>query len=59
MNRLILVGFVLLLNLVWGRKAYVLTDENFEHDTQMLGAATTGDWLVMFCEVKMKKKKCQ
>ena len=40
------------------RVAKVLTDENFEHDTQMPGGATTGDWLVLFCEKKMKKKLC-
>ena len=24
----------------------------------MLGGATTGDWLVLFCETSMKKKVC-
>ena len=24
----------------------------------MLGGATTGDWLVLFCEIKMKKRLC-
>ena len=26
----------------------ILTDENFEHDTQATTGATTGDWFVMF-----------
>ena len=47
-----------LLDLSMGRTAYVLTDENFEHDTQMIGGATTGDWLVLFCERKLKKRVC-
>lgn len=41
-----------------GRTAFVLTDDNFEHDTQMLTGSTTGDWLVLFCEKKQKKKVC-
>ena len=41
---------------VAARKAHVLTEDNFDHDTQMMGAATTGDWLVLFCETQQKKE---
>ena len=37
---------------VEGKKAYQLTDDNFEHDTQATTGATTGDWLVLFCETE-------
>lgn len=38
-----------MLSLAFARQAYVLTDENFEHDTQAVSGGTTGDWLVLFC----------
>ena len=28
----------------------LLTDENFEHDTQATTGSTTGDWLLLFCD---------
>ena len=31
------------------QKAKILTDENFEHDTQATSGSTTGDWFLMFC----------
>ena len=30
--------------------AKVLTDSNFEHDTQATSGHTTGDWFLMFCD---------
>ena len=32
------------------QKAKILTDENFEHDTQATSGSTTGDWFLMFCK---------
>lgn len=59
MNRLIaMMVAVLFASTTLARKAFVLTEENFEHDTQMMGGATTGDWLVLFCEGSHKKKEC-
>ena len=49
----------LLVSLCTARVAYELTDENFEHDTQMMGKATTGDWMVIFCEGSHKKRECK
>ena len=37
-------------------KAYQLTDENFEHDTQATTGSTTGDWLILFCEYERFKR---
>ena len=37
-------------------KAYELTDENFEHDTQATTGSTTGDWLILFCEYERFKR---
>jgi len=36
--------------LVSARKPKILTDDTFEHDTQATTGATTGDWLVLFCD---------
>ena len=37
------------------QRAYELTDENFEHDTQATTGSTTGDWLILFCEYERLK----
>lgn len=41
------------------RETYVklLNDENFEHLTQAATGATTGDWLVFFCDIT--KEECE
>lgn len=31
-----------------------LTDANFEHDTQAVTGATTGDWFILFCNERFK-----
>ena len=49
---LLLLSLIPLFN---ARKAIVLTDDNFEHDTQSSTGATTGDWFVNFCEKKSKE----
>ena len=56
---LIVLSLLLSMRLGDGRKAYKLTDSNFEHDTQQMGKATTGDWLVLFCEKEAKPLKCK
>jgi hypothetical protein len=33
----------------------ILTDENFEHDTQATTGSTTGDWMILFCDTKQVK----
>lgn len=37
------------------KKPIVLTDENFEHDTQAASGSTTGDWLILFCNDRYKQ----
>ncbi len=44
--------------LTQAQKAYVLTDDNFEHDTQATTGSTTGDWLILFCEFERFPDKC-
>lgn len=39
-----------LITMAIAKRAIILTDENFEHDTQAASGSTTGDWLVLFCE---------
>jgi hypothetical protein len=34
------------------RHYLVLGDDNFEHETQATTGSTTGDWLLLFCEVR-------
>lgn len=46
----LIMSLALMISMGSARKAYVLNDDNFAHDTQMMGKATTGDWLVLFCE---------
>jgi hypothetical protein len=48
----------LLFSTVFSRRAKVLTDETFEHDTQAISGSTTGDWLVLFCEPN-RFEECQ
>jgi len=50
MGRLVILS--LLLGFVFTRQAYLLTEENFEHDTQATTGGTTGDWVVLFCSPK-------
>ena len=50
--------FSLLFTTSLAQKAYVLTDDNFEHDTQATTGSTTGDWLILFCEFERFPKKC-
>ena len=61
-NRLLLLVSILLWsqpgNLTRAQRAYILTDENFEHDTQATTGSTTGDWLILFCEFERFPKKC-
>jgi hypothetical protein len=51
----VLVTLFTVLSPVSGRQAHVLTDENFEHDTQATTGSTTGDWLILFCEDRYVK----
>jgi hypothetical protein len=38
-----------------GKEYHMLTDETFEHETQATTGSTTGDWLILFCEVRHVK----
>jgi len=40
------------------QEAIFLNDETFEHDTQASTGATTGDWIVLFCD-KTKYAECR
>ena len=48
MGRILAIAAFLVV-LVHTRDAYLLTQENFEHDTQATTGGTTGDWVVLFC----------
>ena len=39
----------------FGKAPIVLTEDNFEHETQAVTGSTTGDWLVLFCDKKHRR----
>ena len=39
---------------IWAKAPKVLTDENFEHETQSITGSTTGDWLILFYDTRFK-----
>ncbi len=44
---------------VLGKKPILLNDKTFEHDTQASTGATTGDWLISFCDRSgINKQNC-
>ena len=56
---LVLLGVLLFTAVnVQGKKPVVLTDKNFEHDTQATTGGTTGDWFVSFCDREKNEKVC-
>jgi len=40
------------------KELIILWDDNFEHYTQASTGATTGDWLVLFCNMEKRSKSC-
>ena len=49
--------FAVILSTASTKKPKVLSDSNFEHDTQATTGATTGDWLISFCD-RQRHTKC-
>jgi hypothetical protein len=54
----LLLSFCIFINYTLGEDALFLNDDTFEHDTQASTGATTGDWLVLFCD-KSTHKDCR